>query len=787
MTESRASLILDQFNTLKTELNVPDNEKCHLFASQLKKMAETVLMQDAVLETMAAISQVIGSSANLQELPQLITTLVKEKLNCRQAEMLLPAANGDWPPATAANPVTGRALQTGQPQLQPHPDKTVQLAVPLVSRNNVIGLLNLQLDASHFLADDSAALLPLVANQLTNALENRQLMQQVQQELTERRRAEENLLPMLQRTESLYRIGSVLSTETQEAAAFEIVLGELLRLHNLTPACGSIILFQHEHGYSKVATMMVAGETVETTLSFPTTQDKVADYLGEHRQALSIGNVLSHPLTKDSPKLWQQTPGIRALLFTPLVTRDKVFGAVVVGAEEEEYAFTTEQIELGQLISDQLAIWLENRQLLSETQYRSEQLRTAADVSRAASSILDVDQLISTSVNVIRDHFNFYYVGLFLLDDAGEWAVLRAGTGKAGNIQRARNHRLKVGGESMIGWSVANRQARIALDVGKDAVHFRNPILPDTHSEMALPLISRDQVLGALTVQSVQRGAFSKEDVTLLQSVADQLANAITNAYLFENVKEAQAQAEQRLKQTQALQNLSQQLAATLDQSKILQIFLNTCIAEIGFDYAQLALADPYRNVIQSAAGIGISRNQIDQTVQSLDGYHILPEIMRTGKTEIITGWDDRLDRDLFEQEKQANWVRLFTPIALRQENIGVLEAGYNRGLKTNITDNQIALLQAFINQTALALDNAQRYQASQRRAQREALIKEITTKVRASTNLDAILQTTVKELGDAIPSTRAYLHLTSPLDTAPNSVALHPETKEHGRGTPHE
>jgi GAF domain-containing protein len=174
--------------------------------------------------------------------------------------------------------------------------------------------------------------------------------------------------------------------------------------------------------------------------------------------------------------------------------------------------------------------------LLTEAQYRSERLQTAAEVSRAASSILDASQLIETSVNLIRNQFDFYYVGLFLVDEAREWAVLRAGTGEAGRIQLKNNHKLKIGGESMIGWCVQNRRARIALDVGQEAVRFQNPHLPDTHSEMALPLVSRDEVIGALTVQSTERGAFSPEDITMLQTMADQLANAIQNARLFENV-----------------------------------------------------------------------------------------------------------------------------------------------------------------------------------------------------------------------------------------------------------
>jgi GAF domain-containing protein len=527
------------------------------------------------------------------------------------------------------------------------------------------------------------------------------------------------------------------------------------------------MLFEHDKGYTRVATQLVNGEAATSNLSFPASQDRVAAYLKETKGRLVIDNVLKHKLTKDSRKFWQQTPQVRTLLFLPLVVRRRVIGAVSVGVSTPNYKFTSSNLELGQIITDQLAIWLENQQLLAETQYRSDRLQTAAEVSRAASSILGLDDLINTSVNLIRDQFQFYYVGLFLLDEAGEWAVLRAGTGKAGRIQLARHHRLKVGGESMIGWCVANEQARIALDVGQDAVHFKNPILPDTHSEMALPLISRDEVIGALTVQSVERGAFSDEDITLLQTMADQLANAITNALLFERVAEARQQAEARLHESQVLQLLSQKLATTLIVDEVLNIFFDTAVRELGFDYIQLSLVDQMRRRVRAVGGVGLSAIQLENATQLLSSQGIMADIVRTGKTEIITGWDDRFDRKDFEQEGHADWVRLFTPVTLRHENIGLVEAGFKQSDKVDLDDNQIKLLKAFISQTALAIENAQRFETSRQVARREALIKEITTKVRASTQLDTILQTTVQEIGEAISSKRAYIRLKIPHETS--------------------
>ena len=349
----------------------------------------------------------------------------------------------------------------------------------------------------------------------------------------ERERLIEQTQRNLQRTQALYRLSDALATATEPEETFEMVLHEYLRLLNLTQ--GSIMLLDRAGEYNQIAALYSDGLAVAADIRLPVKEDLIAQQLQANPKPLVITDGYRHPLL--NPQLGPARNEV--MLFIPLIIQSKMGGMIVAGSAEAGYTFAESDIALGETIADQLSIWLENRQLLAEAQYRTTLLQTAAEVSRAASSILDVGELIETSVNLIRDKFNFYYVGLFLVDEAKEWAVLRSGTGEAGRTQLEKGHRLKIGGESMIGWSVANRQARIALDVGTEAVHFQNPYLPDTHSEMALPLISRDEVIGALTVQSVVRGAFSAEDITVLQTMADQLANAIGNARLYEATETA--------------------------------------------------------------------------------------------------------------------------------------------------------------------------------------------------------------------------------------------------------
>lgn len=580
-------------------------------------------------------------------------------------------------------------------------------------------------------------------------------------DITERRQAEQALQAAFKRTQSLYRINNTLATETERTPVFEVVLREYLNLLDLDR--GGLVLLQGGFLHS----LYIDGPVVNPAIGLPIERKMLTDNLLNSHEPLIIEDVHNHPLTKDNPDIVDK---VTASLFIPLVIQGEVVGVMAADATEPGYIFSQNNIEIGQAIADQFSIWLQNKQLMEETQHRSQLLHTGAEISKTASSILEADELIDVAVNLIRDKFDFYYVGLFLIEEA--WAVLKAGTGEAGQIQLNKKHRLAVGGESMIGWSVAHRQARIALDVGEDAVHFENPDLPLTRSEMALPLVSRDEVIGALTVQSVEPGAFSDEDITVLQMMADQLANAIKNARLFEEITvvfneatAAQTEAEERLQETIALQQLSQALSSTLNTQEILDIFFGACTKVFGFDYLIFSQVDGLQNRIKALAGIGVAESHLKQINYALDSDNFMAEIIRTSRPEIIHAGNTDFQPAVADWTGPVPGTRLFIPISLRQENVGLVEAGFTETRPNQISEAQLGLMRAFIDQTILALDNAQRYENSQRKARREALIKQITTRVRASNDVETILQTTVKELGTAFESKnrRAYAHLTSP------------------------
>ena len=193
-------------------------------------------------------------------------------------------------------------------------------------------------------------------------------------------------------------------------------------------------------------------------------------------------------------------------------------------AKDNASKLATSNRELIQL-RDVLEIRVQER--TASLEKRATQLQTVSSMARNITSIKNLDSLLSITTRLVSKQFGFYHTGIFLLDDAGEYAVLHASNSEGGRQMLNRGHRLFLDSNSIVGFVASHSEPRIALDVGTDSVYFNNPDLPDTRSEMALPLQVSGRVIGVLDVQSRETNAFVEEDIFVLSTLADQIAVAI--------------------------------------------------------------------------------------------------------------------------------------------------------------------------------------------------------------------------------------------------------------------
>jgi GAF domain-containing protein/HAMP domain-containing protein len=317
-----------------------------------------------------------------------------------------------------------------------------------------------------------------------------------------------------------------------------------------------------------------------------------------------------------------------------------------------------------------------------DLEHRSVQLEAASQVARDAAAIRDVGQLLNETANLISDRFGFYHAGIFLLDERGEYAVLQAASSEGGQRMLARGHRLRVGSVGIVGYAARMGAPRIALNVGVDVVYFDNPDLPLTRSEMALPLKVRDQVIGVLDVQSTDEDAFSEEDVTILGTLADQVALAIENARLLE------------------------------ESQRTLQ--------ELDAFHGQRVRQDWQEQIARQAAAYRYTRAGVTPAASSM------PAAPQEEKSQLVA------------------------PIRLREEAFGSIVLSQDPD-QDPWSPEELAMLQEVSDQVALALENARLLDATRRRAAQERLISEITAHVRESLDLDIVLQTAVREIGEAL------------------------------------
>lgn len=330
-----------------------------------------------------------------------------------------------------------------------------------------------------------------------------------------------------------------------------------------------------------------------------------------------------------------------------------------------------------------------------EIERRSNLLKAVADVGKAITSFRDLSELLQQTTYLIHENFGYYHAGIFLLDEHKEYAVLSAANSEGGRRMLEKKHQLKIGETGIVGWVTQNAKARIALDVGKDATYFNNPDLPETRSELALPLVVGGQVLGALDVQSKESQAFSEEDSSTLQILAEQIAVTIQNANLFSETEKA------------------------LESSRLI--------------YSEVS-REAWSKILRNQPRVGfIATPPITTQTRSESVEPSIGKAFETG--DIILGSDN---------------ITISLPIKVRGQTIGAIRLKKSE-ISEAWTQEETDLAVALSDQISGALESARLYRESQQRGARESLVSDISARISAVSNTEAIVRETVQELGQTL------------------------------------
>ena len=343
----------------------------------------------------------------------------------------------------------------------------------------------------------------------------------------------------------------------------------------------------------------------------------------------------------------------------------------------------------------------------SRNERRAKQFEAIAKISRVISQTQNLDILMPQIAELISEQFGYYHTGIFLLDTNNEYAVLLAANSSGGRKMLARSHKLKIGQTGIVGYVAGTGLPRIALDTGADAIFFNNPDLPDTRSELALPLFRKGEVIiGVLDVQSKDQNAFNQEDVRTLSTLADQVSIAIENSRLFEDQ-------ERLLLETQAISNRD--------------------------------LREGWVRFTRSQNIAGIQRrsmkNNLMQDPLELPGA---TEAIRSGNT--------------YKRTENDGSDTLTIPIKLREQIVGVLnvKSESNRSW----SNDELDVVTAIVGRAALAIENARLLEESRLIAEREHVISEISAKIGTGPQIEDILKTAVQELGIHISGTQVSVEI---------------------------
>ena len=717
-----------------------------------KEFEEILAKRAAELQTVAEVSTAATTVLETTKLLQNVVDLTKEKfelyhahiylLNEARDSLVLTAGAGEvgakmvgqgWEiPLDREQSLVARAARTRQgitvddvqadPNFLPNellPDTRSEMAIPLIVGDEVLGVLDVQATEVNRFSDEDVSIQTTLASQVASALENVRLLEAARQSGEEAQRSRSEAETRTRELEASQQVTFAASEATDPGELLGIVVNLIRDQFDLYHAQVYIVDEEKQAAVLRESTGYAGRQLLKR----------------KHQIALDAPSLVTRAINSGEPVLvanvnevedWlpnELLPHTQAELVVPLKVGDIILGALDVQSRTTDQ-LTPRAVALFQTMTEQIAFLFENSDLISRVSEQTkaltrftEQLRTAANIAERLSTILDPDQLLGETVEALQSRFGLYHAHIYLLNESNDTLSVAAGSGEVGRILQEQGHHIPLDKkDSLVVRAFRDKEVVVVDNVEVEPNFFRNPLLPQTQSEVAIPLIASGQVLGVLDIQDNQTNRFSEAEVDTLNTLAGQIATSLENARLFNEREVQQQQTRIRLEMSQALSTaqVEEDILDVMIQQANLQPEVGVIISLIDSEAVEQTFV--VKRVDMASSGINPFAQEGRFTTQDLPfiGYS-------NGSQPFISAnitKDERVDKATRELTRTLSMVSLaIIPIAAGNRWLGTLTI---TSQKEGLFDDKalLYLYQALAEQGAVSLLNARFLDETQKTAE---------------------------------------------------------------------
>jgi GAF domain-containing protein len=601
-------------------------------------------------------------------------------------------------------------------------------AIPVMQDVTILSVLLIGAETEQPLSEESIDPLVHLAEIIPVALENVKSARATQQRLRE--------------LEAISETGEAISSSNDLYEIYDLIHKQIRA--TIGDVNFSVALYESQNQTIELPYVYEKGK-MKSQAPFPLGEGLISVLIRTRQPLLLVDDTerriraLGAKTTEEPAKSW---------LGCPLVVGGEAVGALVVQDLEQERRFNQDDLRFMISLSAQVAGGINNVRLLDDARRRALQLQTVAEISREVSGSLIVDNLLHQAVELVRNRLDFYHAAVFLIDQSGEYAVIREATGEAGAQMKRAGHKLGVGSKSIVGLVTQNKELLVVNETREDPNYYANPLLPDTKAEACLPLKVGERVLGVIDVQSDRAFVFTEENLKILQILADQLAVAVVNSELF-------AEAQERLSQHRLLHHVTTAAASSTTIEEALNSAVQGLQVTLGGDQIAILMADKEQKTLEVRSTVGYPNEESAR----------LKVPFGVG----VTGWVavNRQAQRVGDVSKDSRYIavnpkvrsELAIPLIYRNEVLGILNVESTR--LNAYSENDEEMLGTLAGSLAAIIAHSRLLEQFRVQVERERLLYDITDKIRRTSSPEKILSITANELGKVLNTRRTQIEVT--------------------------